>query len=469
MNVMDRRTVVGMLVSDRFNNRMTEFGPEDFNEKYMSPDDCFNTNMEERSTGCSMASIVSSISDSCSDFEVRMELSIPVSKKMEQMVREASIALVSGLSPSLASDGTGGTYMIPHPRRRQTIACFKPQDEEMCAPNNPRGFQGETNSCFRPGMHSTQCATREVFAFYADTGFSGVPETTLVHARHPSFFNPQTLIWKTGSFQEFVDTKETAGNYHYREYSTEDIHRIGCLDIRLVNMDRNDGNILVRPRDVNDRPSSSKYQLIPIDHGMILPEHLNIIEEDIVWMSWPQAREPWSKSSIQFVEALNSEFEDGLAEVLGIGTSELRLKRCCTVLLQLGVIMGLTLFDIGQIMYRQELNEPSAFEDILAQSLQKTQEAERMTMRCQSLPPWQIRKKSGGKRKDSSRKRSKLEAVCFFPEEFEDETVVWAPHTEDVFLDFVKRGIVSYVEQCEALNPESPSYAARRADRGGSV
>lgn len=51
---------------------------------------------------------------------------------------QAKRAMHLGLVPSLAMEGTGGTYFMPDCRGKH-VACFKPQDEEPFSVNNPRG------------------------------------------------------------------------------------------------------------------------------------------------------------------------------------------------------------------------------------------------------------------------------------------------------------------------------------------
>lgn len=48
-------------------------------------------------------------------------------------------------------------------------------------------------------------------------------------------------------------------------FSVEEVHKIGLLDVRILNCDRNDENILIKK--VND-----KLVLIPIDHGLSFPD-----------------------------------------------------------------------------------------------------------------------------------------------------------------------------------------------------
>ncbi|KAG6973558.1 hypothetical protein JG688_00003468 [Phytophthora aleatoria] len=129
--------------------------------------------------------------------------------------------LALGLAPVLAMDGTGGAYFFKDPSHRN-VGCFKPQDEEPFGPNNPRGLVGQLGQ----------------------DHFAGVPATSLVESRHPVF------------------------NY-------AGIHKIVLLDMRLLNTDRNDANILVRKRR-SPTTGHAEYELIPIDHGYCLPQFLEI-------------------------------------------------------------------------------------------------------------------------------------------------------------------------------------------------
>jgi len=93
-----------------------------------------------------------------------------------------------GFNPQLAFDGTAGTYMMKD-INRNTIAIFKPIDEEAYAPNNPRGYVGEFGqSSFRKGILSGEGVIREVASFLLDhDNFSSVPPTIFAEVMHPSF------------------------------------------------------------------------------------------------------------------------------------------------------------------------------------------------------------------------------------------------------------------------------------------
>ena len=59
-----------------------------------------------------------------------------------------------------------------------------------------------------------------------------------------------------------------------------EVERIAILDLKILNMDRNEGNILVRRQE-------GYTQLIPIDHGLSIPDQFDVAEYDICWMNWP--------------------------------------------------------------------------------------------------------------------------------------------------------------------------------------
>jgi hypothetical protein len=195
---------------------------------------------------------------------------------------------------------------------------------------------------------------------------------------HPSFHNPRKndgsvdVIWKTGSLQEFVNAHDHAGNMSPTHFTVPDCHRIGILDIRIINMDRNDGNILiVKTKQRQDRPEkSSRYSLVPIDHGLSFPDRLEVAEEDIVWMGWPQAKEPFGEEELKYIKNLSWEKDQKmLVKTLGMRKHELRLMWVMYRLLQLGASAGLTLFQIGEILYRTDFEEPSTLQRIIEVSV----------------------------------------------------------------------------------------------------
>lgn len=299
---------------------------------------------------------------------------IPCCKELRETILHAKAAMLQGLAPRLTEDGTGATYLLRDAVRRATVAIFKPKDEEAFAPQNPRGYCGPENSTgLRAGVLSTQQAAREVAAHMLDYGKAArVPATTLAYGKHPRYVKVGgKIVWKVGAFQIFADNDGTCSDYANQNFSQADVHRIGILDIRIVNLDRNDGNVLVKSRGSS---SNNRLELVPIDHGLSLPDRLEVYMDDIAWMSWPQAKAPFEAAEIDYIKNLNSIRDAKRLEIaLGIRRECLRLLETTTTLLQLAVEHGLTLYDVGTIMYREDPHandvQPSALEQIIEKSL----------------------------------------------------------------------------------------------------
>jgi len=262
------------------------------------------------------------------------------------MIDQIMAGMSQGFNPSLAFDGTAGTYMMKD-INKNTVAIFKPIDEEAYAPNNPRGYVGEFGqSSFRKGVLSGEGVIREVASFLLDhDNFAGVPETIFAEAIHPSFnysssqemdssafdsnkdyinvmsslINPtlsqmsssstapesqkdsqmsEGIKMKYGSLQYFVKADDLASNYSSDLFSTSQVHKIGILDLRLMNLDRNDGNILIKK-------SAKRYELIPIDHSLSIPDNLEIYSYDICWMEWPQSEEPFRQKALDYIDKID--------------------------------------------------------------------------------------------------------------------------------------------------------------------
>ena len=204
------------------------------------------------------------------------------------------------MKPKLTDDGTSGTYLLRGPSKKP-LAVFKPIDEEAFAPNNPRDHVGPFGSAsFRAGVLSGEACIREVAAYLLDKdGFAGVPPTTMVETTHGSlrtfkFSNfeivtgnnedyadiissiiaPENQVQnhelgqsdgclaagkansmegldnakflKIGSLQSFVESDGPLENFGRDEFSKDEIHKIAILDLRILNLDRNECNILVQ-------------------------------------------------------------------------------------------------------------------------------------------------------------------------------------------------------------------------------
>jgi len=292
----------------------------------------------------------------------------------KEMVEAVKAGLLRDFTPRLSEEGTGATYFLSNSLGK-TIACFKPRCEEQSAPHNPRGKAGEmgTQAMERPIL-SGEMSMRETAAYLLDLdGFHDVPKTTSVEIRNPKYLkyfnynfnqNLNKIPSKIGSLQEFIHADHEFADHDPKCFGVREVHKIGILDIRLLNCDRNDENVLT----VRD-PKSMRLRLIPIDHGLCFPETLEIGWCDWVWTRWPQAKENFDPYTRNFIDELDVEADvNRLARELPLSLSALDNIRISGFLLQIGAKYGLTLFEIASIILRQKLDEPSELELLRAQA-----------------------------------------------------------------------------------------------------
>lgn len=170
---------------------------------------------------------------------------------------------------------------------------------------------------------------------------------------------------KIGALQVFVENVGDADEFGAGVFDMDQVHRIAVLDIRTLNHDRHGGNILVAKSSSPKR----RYNLIPIDHGYILPdgscECLHSIPWPI-WMDWPMVRKPVSDRVKSYIEHLDAEAEAHILdnELDGnLRAGSLQTLKIATMLLQKGVAAGLTLYDIGLLIYSRR-EDPSHLSEL---------------------------------------------------------------------------------------------------------
>ncbi|KAL2484721.1 Phosphatidylinositol 4-kinase gamma 7 [Abeliophyllum distichum] len=297
--------------------------------------------------------------------------------KTKQLVKEIVKAMKNGVDPIPVHSGLGGAYYFRN-SRGESLAIVKPTDEEPFAPNNPKGFVGKALG--QPGLKRSvrvgETGYREVVAYLLDYDhFANVPPTALVKITH-SIFNvndgvngnkPQSkkLVSKIASFQQFIPHDFDASDHGTSSFPVSAVHRIGILDIRILNTDRHAGNLLVRKLDGFGR--FGQVELIPIDHGLCLPESLE--DPYFEWIHWPQASIPFSDDELEYIENLDpiQDSEMLRRELPMIREACLRVLVLCTIFLKEAASYGLCLADIGEMMSREFRNgeeEPSELEVI---------------------------------------------------------------------------------------------------------
>lgn len=297
------------------------------------------------------------------------------------LIRATFDGLAKGNQPIRSTEGTGGTYFMRDASGHKIVAVFKPMDEEPMAVNNPGGLPTSGNGeGLKKGTKVGEGALREVAAYILDhprsgprsstgdhelIGFSGVPPTPMVRCLHKGFNHPQGYDGspnnvKIGSLQMFMENDGNCEDIGPQAFRVEEVHKISILDIRLANADRHAGNILYR-KD----PKDGRIELIPIDHGYCIPDSFEDCTFD--WLYWPQAQQPFSPETLNYINSLDAEEDLALLKFLGweVPNECARVLRISTMLLKKGAERGLSPYAIGWVMCRELLNKESMIEEIV--------------------------------------------------------------------------------------------------------
>ncbi|KAI9185278.1 hypothetical protein LWI28_005819 [Acer negundo] len=313
-------------------------------------------------------------------FVVNSNIELPLVAK--KLINSTLDGLESGNNPILSLEGSGGAYFMQDSSGQNYVSVFKPIDEEPMAVNNPRGLPLSVDGeGLKKGTQVGEGALREVAAYILDCpwgafrsfyneerGFAGVPPTVMVKCLHKGFNHPEGYAndlknIKIGSLQVFMKNIGSCEDMGPSAFPVDEVHKISVLDIRLANTDRHAGNILIS-KDHED----SHIRLIPIDHGYCLPENFEDCTFD--WLYWPQAKQPYSPDTIDYIKSLNAEQDIQLLKFYGwdLPSECARVFRISTMLLKKGAERGLTPFAIGSIMCRRTLKEESMIEQIILEA-----------------------------------------------------------------------------------------------------
>ncbi|KAJ4769234.1 phosphatidylinositol 4-kinase gamma-like protein [Rhynchospora pubera] len=250
---------------------------------------------------------------------------------INEMVAEIAVTITLGPDPIRGKGDFSNLFYLVN-RENKKFAIIKPAD--------------------------SQAAAREAAAYLLDhEGFAGVPPTTVIKISHPVLHKTSAV---TASVQRFVPNISDSSEMGPSMFVTEKVHRIGILDIRLYNIDRHTGNMLVKRRPNTTNPMKS-FDLVPIDHELCLPEKLDVPYFE--WLHWPCALINFSTFKVNYIDSLDP-FKDAemlRSELPEITEASIRIMVLCTIFLKKSVSAGLCLADIGKMM--TPVNDtPSALE-----------------------------------------------------------------------------------------------------------
>lgn len=88
----------------------------------------------------------------------------------------------------------------------------------------------------------------------------------------------------------------------------------------------------------------ASLKLIPIDHGLTLPDSLEVCSYDLAWLSYSQADLPFSQRTLDYIQSINADDDVTYIEKhFSIRPVCLRNMKISTLLLQKAAGKGLTL------------------------------------------------------------------------------------------------------------------------------
>lgn len=327
---------------------------------------------------------VRSVGNMSTDIEL---INSVVSPKCMSLFEKVRTSFLRGARLHKTFGGCGGSYTISQPQTTNILALVKPCDEESFAPANPNGYVGQLGSpSFRAGILSGEGGIRECVVSFLDEkteGLASVPRCTMVNLIHPQLsYVDDEVVWKNASLHEYIDNHGTIGDFSASLFSVYDVQAIALLDIRTCNLDRTEGNILLKRhlgrveadfKSVTINNSISRYQLIPIDHGYCLPDSFDVSVHDVIWYGMPQTLLPINESlkrRVLNVSVEEDEFEIG--QLFYIRPECFRVYKIMNMLLTIAIQYEKTIHDIATIWLRKDIDEQSILEKAVELSLLET-------------------------------------------------------------------------------------------------
>ena len=107
-------------------------------------------------------------------------------------------------------------------------------------------------------------------------------------------------------------------------------------------------NLSVMSRGGSSPKKKDSWRLIPIDHGLAIPDTLEVCSYDLIWLSYAQAEKPFSKRSLEYIRNIDIMEDIRLLEnSFKFRPQCLRNMRISATLLKKGAEAGFTLAQIG--------------------------------------------------------------------------------------------------------------------------
>jgi len=134
-----------------------------------------------------------------------------------------------------------------------------------------------------------------------------------------------------------------------------DAESIALLDMRVFNMDRHPGNLLLLKK-------AKPHGLGPIDHGCCLPPWWCLGEAIFeAWISWPQLQTPPSSDAFSLARAAHAKLALTCRMVAeaGLDPSAVVTLRLCTIFVYIGIVdMAIPIGKLAALMLRDDCADP---------------------------------------------------------------------------------------------------------------
>lgn len=229
---------------------------------------------------------------------------------------------------------------------------IKSEQAENLNPHTGLPQEVGEESLVRRGVIVGDAFKKEVAVSHLDaSGIFGVPKTDLVTvaaadlgldsaATEDGDPDPGVLC----SAQRYVSSKGNAGEFGSNTYPVEEVHKVALLDMLVANLDRTAQNLLV---------SRTGNKLIPIDHGLSLPDFRHLEELSFVWLQWSQSKEPLVAKFRDYLLAdLDELVSAALLEGLGLSAASVLTFLMCAAWVKAGVKSGKSPHSVGTAMCR---------------------------------------------------------------------------------------------------------------------
>ena len=247
----------------------------------------------------------------------------------------------------LCNSGTCGVYFVRDDRGR-LAGVFKPAGQEHIPEELSIALE-KGESMFRE--RAAYVLSRELGNIWR------VPKTVLATVRHPTLAGGE----QRGSLQRFVADAVDMSDMGPDGLADEEVHRVGMLDLLLMNLDRHEGNMLMKQGSTEN---GVRRSLVPIDHGLCLPrvaspsscpDELIMRQMSFVWQGWRQSTRPFGDAPKQLAMSLTQAVVGELAgrivaDTPGLSPQALTTLKIGAALVRVGVGAGLTLSDIASFV-----------------------------------------------------------------------------------------------------------------------